>query len=149
MPCSTAARQFKQAALAYGYQISAACLFESEHVASLKPGALLFPVLTTIVRIKHSAKLAVVDHPDVENVRILCVGENRIDVAMRVSMVGRCEAGRTVVAGQHAATIRRQQNTLRVAGINEHIVHYDFRVANALPRLALVAALPQSLSGSG
>src|SRR6202011_4584429 len=53
MPGGPATCQFKHTAVGSRYQSSVARLFESEHVAAVKSGAPLLPVLTAFVRIKN------------------------------------------------------------------------------------------------
>src|SRR5215469_1060541 len=149
VPLARIVFQHENATIGAGDQSTVRRLIEREHVAADQAGALLQPVLSTITGDEHAAFFLVVDYADVDGAGVVIVGQNGRHIAMRVTVVRGSEGLCAVIAGQHAPAVGRQQNARRVARIHHHVVHYQFRIADPLPGLALIHRFPEAFGGSG
>ena len=101
-----------------------------------------------IVTDKNSTVFLVIDQAGVECVLILWINRERSHLTVSKARIRRFKRSSAVVARQHAATIRCEQDVLRIADIHQHIIHDHVSASDPSPGLSCIARLPQSFGGS-
>ena len=79
----------------------------------------------------------------------MIVRNDSCDLAVSKAGVRAGKAESSVVARLHTAAIGSQQDSLRIAWINQDVIHDHVSLSDALPGATCVGGLPQSFGCSG
>ncbi len=124
-------------------------LSQAEHILPIQPGALLRPAQPAVIADKYPTPGLVVHNTHIDRRRLRSIPDIRSDLPCRKSIVGRRKGVSPIIARQHTAAVRCQQNTISVSRIDKHIVDDQFGTGRSLPHPARVSRTVQTLRCPG